>query len=70
MARFECVSYPIKEGSQIPKTTEYVPKSYLEIAHSKNIENNLEKIANIEKIVLFYCLATKDRTWLVTAKLI
>lgn len=64
---FECVNYPIKEGSQIPKSTEDVPKSYLEIACSKNIKKIFEKIANAERGVMFHCSAGKDRTGVVTA---
>ena len=64
---FNYVNYPIVEGSQIPKSIEDVPKSYLEIACSKNIKNILEKIADAENGVMFYCSAGKDRTGIVTA---
>ena len=64
---FEYVNYPIKEGSQIPKSKEDVPKSYLEIACSKNIKNILEKIAKAERGVMFHCSAGKDRTGVVSA---
>lgn len=64
---FEYVNYPIKEGSQIPKSKEDVPKSYLEIACSKNIKNILEKIAKAESGVMFHCSAGKDRTGVVSA---
>ena len=64
---FEYVNYPIKEGSQIPKSTEDVPKSYLEIACSKNIIKILEKIANTDGGVMFHCSAGKDRTGVLAA---
>lgn len=64
---FNYVNYPIEEGSQIPKSIEDVPKSYLEIACSKNIKNILEKIADSDNGVMFFCSAGKDRTWVVTA---
>ena len=35
---FKYFNYPIKEGSQIPKTVKDVPKSYMEIACSENIK--------------------------------
>ena len=64
---FKYINYPIVEGSQIPKSIEEVPKSYLEIACSKNIKNILEKIANSENGVMYFCSAGKDRTGVVTA---
>ena len=64
---FKYFNYPIEEGSEIPKTIDDVPKSYMEIACSKNIKYILEKIANSENGVLFHCSAGKDRTGVVTA---
>ena len=64
---FNYINYPIEEGSQIPKSIKDVPKSYLEIACSKNIKNILEKIASAENGTMFYCSAGKDRTGVVTA---
>ena len=64
---FKYINYPIYEGSQIPKSIEDVPKSYLEIACSKNMKNILEKIANSEKGVMYFCSAGKDRTGVLTA---
>ena len=52
---FKYFNYPIEEGSEIPKTIDDVPKSYMEIACSKNIKYILEKIANSENGVLFHC---------------
>ena len=63
---FKYFNYPIEEGSEIPKTIDDVPKSYMEIACSKNIKYILEKIANSENGVLFHCSAGKDRTGVVT----
>ena len=63
---FKYFNYPIEEGSEIPKTIDDVPKSYIEIACSKNIKYILEKIANSENGVLFHCSAGKDRTGVVT----
>jgi protein tyrosine/serine phosphatase len=63
---FKYSNYPIEEGSEIPKTIDDVPKSYMEIACSKNIKYILEKIANSENGVLFHCSAGKDRTGVVT----
>lgn len=60
-------NYPIEEGSQIPKTINDVPKSYIEISKSKNIKFILETIANSENGVLFHCSAGKDRTEVITA---
>ena len=67
LQNFNYYNYPIEEGSQIPKTKEDVPKSYMDIACSKNIKNILEKIANAENGVLFHCSAGKDRTGVITA---
>ena len=64
---FKYYNYPIEEGSQIPKSINDVPKSYIEIACSKNIKNILEIIANSENGVMFNCSAGKDRTAVVTA---
>ena len=64
---FKYINYPIVEGSQIPKSIEGVPKSYLEIACSKNIKNILEIIANSENGVMYFCSAGKDRTGVITA---
>ena len=61
------INYPIEEGSQIPKSIEELPKSYLEIACSKNIKNIFEEIANSENGVMYFCSAGKDRTGVVTA---
>ena len=63
---FKYFNYPIEEGSEIPKTIDDVPKSYMEIACSKNIKYFLEEIANSENGVLFHCSAGKDRTGVVT----
>lgn len=64
---FRYYNYPIEEGSQIPKSINDVPKSYIEIACSKNIKNILEIIANSENGVMINCSAGKDRTGVVTA---
>ena len=64
---FKYFNYPIEEGSEIPKTIDDVPKSYMEIACSKNIKYILEKIANSENGVLFHCSAGKDRTGVLTS---
>ena len=64
---FNYYNYPIEEGSQIPKTINDVPKSYIEIAYSKNIKNILEKIANSKNGIMINCSAGKDRTGVVTA---
>ena len=64
---FKYFNYPIEEGREIPKTIDDVPKSYMEIACSKNIKYILDKIANSENGVLFHCSAGKDRTGVVTA---
>ena len=64
---FKYFNYPIEEGSEISKTIDDVPKSYMEIACSKNIKYILEKIANSENGVLFHCSAGKDRTGVLTA---
>ena len=64
---FKYYNIPIEEGSQIPKSINDVPKSYIEIACSKNIKNILEIIANSENGVLLNCSAGKDRTGVVTA---
>ena len=66
LINFHYYNYPIKEGSQIPKSINDVSKSYLEIACSKNIKNILEKIATAENGVLFHCSAGKDRTGVIT----
>ena len=65
---FEYVNYPIKEGSQIPKSAEDIPKIYLELACSKNIIKILEKIANIGNGIMFQLFqhsAGKDKTGVV-----
>jgi len=64
---FKHFNFSIEEGSQIPKTTNDVPKSYLDISKSKNIKFILENIANSENGVLFHCSAGKDRTEVITA---
>ena len=64
---FKYYNYPIEEGSQIPKSINDVPKSYIDIACSKNIKNILEIIANSENGVMINCSAGKDRTGVVTA---
>ena len=64
---FKYFNIPIKEGSQIPKTLDNVPLTYMEIASSKNIKNIFEKIANSKNGVMFYCNAGKDRSGVVTA---
>ena len=64
---FKYYNFPIEEGSQIPKNINEVPKSYMEIACSKEIKNILETIANQENGVIFFCSAGKDRTGVLTA---
>ena len=64
---FKYFNYPIEEGSEIPKNTNEVSKSYMEIACSKNIKNIFETIANCEKGVMFHCSAGKDRTGVITS---
>ena len=60
---FKYINYPIVEGSQIPKSIEGVPKSYLEIACSKNIKNILETIANSENWCYVFLLSWKRSNW-------
>ena len=67
MDNFKYYNFPIKEGSQIPKTINDVSKSYMEIACSKNIKSIFETIANSDNGVLFHCSAGKDRTGVLTA---
>ena len=64
MDNFKYYNFPIKEGSQIPKTINDVSKSYMEIACSKNI---FETIANSYNGVLFQCSAGKDKTGVLTS---
>ena len=56
---FKYYNFPIEEGSQIPKNINEVPKSYMEIACSKEIKNILETIANQENGVIFFWFSWK-----------
>ena len=67
MEKFNYFNFPIQEGSEIPKSCEEVPKSYIQITNYKNMKNILEKIANAENGVLIFCSAGKDRTGVITA---
>jgi len=70
LAGFTYFNIPIEEGSNVPKSTEAVPHSYMDIAEAANMPNVFRQIAHAEGGVLFHCSAGKDRTGVVSAILL
>lgn len=67
---FKYFNFQINQWSDVPRSIEEVPKSYMDIASSKEMTDVFRCIANSEAGVMFNCTAGKDRTGVVAAILL
>ncbi len=65
--RFKIYHIEIKDGRDIPKSSEDVPKSYMKMLEDTENIKNIFKVLQENDRVLYFCNAGKDRTGVVTA---
>ena len=67
---FDYNNIPFEDGFGVPESIEAVPESYYRIAHSANICELFQIIAEAKTGVMFGCAAGKDRTGVIAALLL